>query len=295
MQNISDQTGRSLEYEITRIFESRFGGVLTARATESQTRDSVKFRLLPPDLSTHFTQAANLLADIFANRYSLIGCSIDRLADSAAREGDVTDIRLRTVQGQCVNLSVKNNHHALKHQRPPSLMQQLSFPKKSEEDIAYRDSLGQIYTSFYNAAHKAVPGAVNFRDLKESDETFIDTHLYLPICNHVAAYLKQHLSSIIPCQHFFLFLVGNIDYLKVILNSSTMEIENYSAIPLPTAATVDFSAATPNMVYVHFNNNWSLSLRIHTAASSMGRGTPSLKFDTQPMCVNIPKEVYDLY
>ena len=54
--------------------------------------------------------------------------TVDRLPDTAARGGNPTDINIMFNNGQ-VNLSIKHNHRAVKHQRPSALAQQCGFIK----------------------------------------------------------------------------------------------------------------------------------------------------------------------
>ena len=290
MPNISNQTGRAFEYAIVNELAKLPGVSLTDRAAMAQRRDKPKFERLEPLQSNEFCHASRVLAQTFtAPPYAIGAATIDRLTDNDARKGDVTDIRIQpSLARHPINLSVKNNHFALKHQRPPSLMQQLGFVKGSDADIEYRVKLQEIFDSFHRTGKSICPSARLFRELKDIDQGFIDRCLYAPVCRLVSSTLRSYLADSIACQTFFSFLVGNIDFIKVILYHGCLEFENFSQIALPSCCRVGFSHESPSYVFLAFDNEWEISMRLHTASSrlaSIGK-IPSLKFDTQAM--NMP-------
>jgi hypothetical protein len=291
--NISDQHGRAFEYAIAATLGECPNSSLSSRATRDQERDKVKYGNLPDRMKQRFARAAKaLVLSLSQTGHRMSGFSIDRLPDDAAKKGDVTDIRLEWSDGKTLNLSIKNNHHALKHQRPPSLMQQLGYPKKHPMDIKYRSDLSEVFAAFYRSANEVAPSAVNFRDVNAIQLGFVDNYLYSPVCGLAARYLAAELKKPQQCKTFFAFLVGRIDYVKVILKGDALEITDFSAIELPTECKVSQEDGRASYIYLNFNNGWALSLRLHTASSKMGKlgGTPSTKFDTQP--VKMPLKMY---
>lgn len=291
-ENISDQNGRSFEYSIVTEFAKQPGVSLTERAIADQSRDKSKFDTLPAELRHRFEIAAAAIVNILTMKeYFIAGSLIDRLPDTDAMAGDVTDIRLTLKNGKPINLSIKNNHHALKHQRPPSLMQQLGFPKKSAEDLTYRRDLQNAFNDFYRAAGGISATAENFRDIEALSPGFIDSNLYGPVCDLVFRNLKHFLQNQDCCRKFFTFLVGNTDYIKIVLSGESLEITDFYAIPAPTQCEVTQNPAQRSYIYLHFNNGWIISLRLHTASSRMGSygDTPSTKFDTQPVKMPLKK------
>lgn len=299
-ENVSDQHGRAFEYAITCQLSQIHGAVLTIRAMEDQERDAARFGQLPQELAEHFTAGAQCIANhihcLLPPGTDIENVQIDRLPDTAgtAAESNVTDIQLGFRNHIHLNLSIKNNHFALKHQRPPSLMQQLGFAKNSLEDIEYRTGLNQVYAIFYQRARALSPDAVNFRDLTAIQPDFIDTNLYAPVCDYVIRQLTERLVTPETCRHFFSFLVGETDFTKIILLRSHIEVMRFNAIPMPTECTVQHLANTNNYILLFFDNGWQMSLRLHTASSVMGDSTPSLKFDTQGRDLPLPKEEWEL-
>lgn len=287
MSNISDQTGRALEYAIVNELAKLPNVSLTDRAAIAQRRDKPKFEQLASSLSREFSLASRVLVQTLAAPPYAIGAStIDRLSDNDAKKGDVTDVRILPSSARPpINISVKNNHFALKHQRPPSLMQQLGISKGSDADIAYRSKLQESFDSFHRAAKRLCPRATMFSELKDIDQGFIDQYLYAPVCSLVSSVLKSYLADSIICRTFFRFLVGNTDYIKVVLNHGCLELENFSQILAPNSCHVDYSNERPSYVYLTFDNNWKISMRLHTASSHLAAigKVPSTKFDTQPL------------
>lgn len=295
MCNVADQHGRAFECMIAQAMIVRWGARLTPEAQADQERDAARVAQLPPDLFQTFWAASNQIVTILQNRGPCFNnCSLDRLSDTEARDGDVTDIRLSLLDGSIINLSVKNNHFALKHQRPNSLMKQLGIPIGSEQDRSYRVRLSAIYGDFYRNARELLPQVQYFRELNDVQDDFISSHLYHPVCEQVAATLNTFLNAG-SCQTYFTFLVGNTNFTKIILCRGCLRFEDYSGVPTTQQCIVNYSVGRPQYIFLDFDNQWSLSLRLHTAASSIGTRTPSLKFDTQPVRCPVPHIEYPLF
>lgn len=290
-KNVSNLHGRSFEYTITNELSRLPGATLTPRAQADQARDAANFQLLPRDLAEHFRNGARC---IFHNLHSLLpngvisnNVIIDRLPDIAgmAAQSNVTDIQL-SFPNYRLNLSVKNNHSALKHPRPSALMQQLGIRKESQDDKEYRTGLREVYATFDQEARdfykqetgEAISRNTNFRDLTAYDEGFIDNHLYNPVCDFVCQKLQRELANPEMCRHYFFFLVGKINFYKLILKNDSVVVEKYNEVPAPTSCIVQRQAHS--YILLFFSNGWQLSLRLHTASLAIGN-TPSLKFDTQ--------------
>ena len=288
-ENISDRNGRAFEkLVVDAILNLNPNNNLTQRAQNDQKRDIERVRQLPCELSDRFIQASQKICTWLNDTYGdFCPCTIDRLPDSCAIEGDVTDIRITSQDDSNINISLKNNHRAIKHQRPSALIQQLGISRGNQKDVEYRDALKNIYTSFYTNAYELSSNAINFRDLVAIDPNFILDHLYTPVCTLVASYINKLMSNPDICLTYFQFLVGRTDYIKVILIDGSLEIINFSAIQFPTKCVVSHNGS---YIYLDFNNGWRISMRLHTAASAMGMlgKTPSLKFDTQPIATLEP-------
>jgi len=313
-ENVSNLHGRSFEYAITEELCKLPGATLSLRARGDQERDGAHFRQLSSELAEHLKIGARC---VVRNLYRILPCgvelkdvTIDRLPDTAgmADQRDVTDIQLSFPNyAYPLNLSVKNNHFALKHQRPSALMQQLGIKKRSQDDNEYRTGLREVYATFNQEARdfykqetgEALSRNTNFRDLTAYDEGFIDNHLYNPVCDFVCQTLQRELANPVMCQHYFYFLVGNTNFYKLILLNDRVVVEKFNEVPAPASCTVQ--RKSHSYILLFFDNGWQLSLRLHTASSAIGN-TPSLKFDTQlyelediGVGFTIPTENWSLY
>ena len=100
-----------------------------------------------------FTSGTAQLFEDFAVRYadelSVRSIqTIQRLKDSAAVAGDVTDIRIGYGNNIVKNISLKHNHDACKHQRPAVLIKNQLGIQDPNLDRQYRNELKLIENEF---------------------------------------------------------------------------------------------------------------------------------------------------
>ena len=285
MQNVSNRYGRALEYAIVaeiirRLSQSQLQ--LTQRALKDQQRDLLNYQNLPASMQQNYQKCAASIFSWLNLNFSVLNKHIllDRLPDHSSIEGDVTDIRL-TTGSQEINFSLKHNHKALKHQRPASTAQHCGYRKKSPEDIQFRRDYSNITKSFTAVSQ----GYHYFRDLGEG---VVLRHLQIPICDIVAKFISSFCASQVPANHLFTFLVGRRDFHKVIFyeQQDIVVIQDFSKLAGVTSVTAQNSQ---NYVYLHFSNDWKISMRLHTASSRI-KSNPDLKFDTQPVSIVVPEE-----
>lgn len=290
MENVSNRNGRALEHIITADLANKYpNSKLTARAAQQQSRDKQKVDDLPASLAAQFrTGSQSLVAwtsTIIPSADSNI--EIDRLDDSHAQKGDVTDIRIN-LHDSTINLSIKHNHFALKHQRPPTAIEQLGFSSGSTESISYRKKYKSVLTKFFQDAHSLCPGAAKLSELKGIDPKFINKKLYAPICQLVQQQYKKYGSKGDAAQSLFSFLVGNAGFYKAVLQGSSFTIYDFNNIPAAKSFSAEWVPSKPNYVNLTFSNGWKMSLRLHTASSRLAENV-SVKFDTQPQTIPIKK------
>jgi len=185
-------------------------------------------------------------------------------------------------------LSIKHNHKALKHQRPPTTAERCGFLSKSTEDRIFRKQYEDITDIFLEQAWEQFPEATKFNEIKKRQNDFINKKLYLPVCNHVANFINSHCKESRNIIALFTFLVGKTDFYKIIDFTNEIHIYKFHEIDLPQSVKAETSG--DSYVKLYFSNGWVISMRLHTAASNLGK---SLKFDTQPMNLDemIPKEI----
>ncbi len=295
-ENVSDRNGRAFEAIVVKtIYNGADRNQLTSEAQKDQERDLGRINDLPEYLYNTFANASRAISKWLTDTYpDIFPCTIDRLPDSCAKAGDVTDIRIMPFNSQqTINISLKNNHHAVKHQRPSALIQQLGIPKGNSIDREYRAKLNEIYRAFYQNATSINPNAINFRDLTSIDSDFVLDNLYSPVCSLVANYIQKYICNQETCLTYFQFLIGKVDYIKMIRMDESLEITDFSAYQLPSSCLVKYDIEKRSYIYLDFNNGWRISMRLHTASSRMGAlgSTPSLKFDSQPVETLTPQEI----
>jgi len=289
----SDSYGRALEYIIvSTIMVSVPKGNLevSSRLLRDQRRDRVKFLGLEDKDKQLYKKYALAVYKWLDDSFNISSnkIKIDRLPDSAAIKGDVTDIRI-TKNNKDINLSVKHIHDALKHQRPPTTAVRCGYAKGSKEDIDFRRKLELINNNFLNKASKLLPKATMFNELKTKDNSFIDKNLYLPICQLVSDFINNNCSKVGNAQELFAFLVGNTNFYKIRAVGDKIEVQEFAEIEKPRL--VKASVKNSSYVILVFSNKWQISMRIHTASSRIGT---SVKFDTKQENAIISKEIINI-
>jgi hypothetical protein len=286
MATTSNDQGRALEYCLANVLLTQLPCQIHDLKTQlDQQRDQLRFQGLPAATQTYYQQQCQKVARwIGQNRLLHLTppLTLRRLTDEEATQGNPTDIEIRSGD-QRYNVSLKHNHHAVKHQRPASLYAQLGIVNPTEEQY-YRDSIKIIETRFYQQASTLSLHALEFNQVKSHAPAVID-QLYQSICQHVADALNHHAQQ---ARYFFAFLVGNTAFDKIIITSSGVEIVHFDQITAPT--TMQASLQGNNYILLTFDNQFTFRMRIHTASSRFEYGKAlSLKFDTQltgqaPIC-----------
>ena len=275
-ENSSNANGRALEYIITRKIISRMDAVQQGDTSANQLRDKEKLIGLSAELKSRFELASDVLCQwINEQIYDSDGeVHVNRLSDNDAKNGDVTDVSIAR-GGKTLNLSIKHNHYALKHQRPPTTAQRIGYAKNSEEDRVFRGELDGILETFLIKAKKLKPDAKKFNELKDLDPNFINHEMYLPICALVTNTINNLCKKSSNVQALFSFIVGTNDYHKVIVTNKNITLMKFADIDMPD--TLIATQEKSNYVILTFSNGWVIRLRLHTAASKLGK---SLKFDS---------------
>ena len=275
-ENSSNANGRALEYIITRKIISRMDAVQQGDTSANQLRDKEKLIGLSAELKSRFELASDVLCQwINEQIYDSDGeVHVNRLSDNDAKNGDVTDVSIAR-GGKTLNLSIKHNHYALKHQRPPTSAQRIGYAKNSEEDRVFRGELDGILETFLIKAKKLKPDAKKFNELKDLDPNFINHEMYLPICALVTNTINNLCKKSSNVQALFSFIVGTNDYHKVIVTNKNITLMKFADIDMPD--TLIATQEKSNYVILTFSNGWVIRLRLHTAASKLGK---SLKFDS---------------
>ncbi|MCM0593826.1 MAG: HaeIII family restriction endonuclease [Gloeotrichia echinulata DEX184] len=270
----SNLHGRVLEYLITEVIIRTHPGVsLTVRANNAQLRDASKLTELDSLLLNELTSAADALLLKWLNPHFQLfqqpSITVDRLPDQ--NQNDVTDIRL-TSKAWTVNLSLKHNHTALRHQRPGTTPVHCGYAKNDPQMQQFKQQYRATTQEFMQYIGQAKLFAELPPDLKEQ-------HLYTPVCNLVSQFINSHAS--ICATKLFQYLVGDVNYYKIIVdtNAQTLTIQQFAQIQMPTNV---IATVNRQYVFLNFDNGWEISMRLHTASSQL-KNYPSLKFDTKAL------------
>lgn len=286
----SNNNGRALEARLVDIIcQQNSQIVLLGTTQQDQVRDLAYFGALPVYQQQLFSE--------FSEKYSDELCvqniaTIERLKDSAAVAGDVTDIRIIYTDATIRNISLKHNHDACKHQRPGALISNQLGINNPALDTQYRNELTAIernFKSFVLPTDRNENGDYLFNLVKARAPHLI-TNLYEDVCNLVLRYLTNYADAY-AIQRYFRFLVGNTNFEKVMLepSSRTICIKDFSNIQ--DAHRIDEAYIDPESGYliVKFDNNFILNMRLHTASSRFNlTSSLSLKFDSSVDMNNAP-------
>ena len=275
-----------LEYFIVDHFLEYHDKCNTDKETlDLQERDKAKLTEVDWELAKHFKRSARAIA-LWADRKIEID-EVRRLADRAGNHSDVTDIRIGNGRSRVLNLSVKNRHKAVKHQRPASLLQHIGIDKGTDKDRAFRNKLDEIYLEFHRQIEQIHPRPTTFKQV----EPLKFPCIYNPVCELVSTTLAPYGDVHGIPGHYQDFLLSKTDFYKVIVERDHIEIQSFVEIPPSRGFTTSFK---DNYVYVDFENGIKADMRLHTASSRIERNL-SLKFDsTLSKDVQIPTETLDL-
>lgn len=269
----ANDNGRALEYcifkQLLDIFPHAY---VDEDSLRQQARDIPKFISRSDSIKERFLNASSIIVDQWlSNKFILNDISICRLMDSEGKKGNVSDISIIT-EYETINLSIKHNHDALKHQRPSALPAHLKINRNDDISLVYKRLYKSITQEFSSKCKDLLPTATKFHEIKEIDSNFINDNLYNPICKLVTAYINSNDNANV----LKTFIFGTVPYYKVIVDKNGVNIFDFTSIS--TANTVSATLTEPNYVNVDFDGI-KISMRLHTASSRL-KGV-SVKFDTR--------------
>ena len=269
----SNLNGRMFEYFIVHeILKRNRNCIVLGNTVKQQERDFSRIGEVDENLIYRFHKASYQIYGWLERKIDIK--TIERFSDDYGIKGDVTDIQLTDSESQIVNLSVKNNHKALKHQRPGSLLQQLGFDKNTKEDLVYRNKLNQISNIFLREVNSSYTNVTKFNEV----EKLIFPYIYEPVCKLVSETLNQYGTNVDVSNRFQKFLLGYTDFNKIILFNNKIEIQSPTSFPKSIGMKV--STLNKNYVMIDFLNGIRIKMRLHTASSRISSSL-SLKFDSQ--------------
>ena len=281
----SNKNGRALEYVIVeKIYEeNKVNCICTNRTKNDNNRDYSKFINLTDDLKSDFVFASEKIYTWLQNKYNLKNNTfeIDRLPDTDGKKNsNPTDISIK-LNNQLINLSIKHNHKATKHQRPASAAQHLGIKKGNELDLDHRLRIKLKCNQFFKTIKKINANFEKFKEIKEYDSRLITHHLYRPICDEVVRLYSQSKDDPKCVNNLFRFLVGDRNFFKLRVKNKKTYLIDFSNIEDPSSFII--KTIDDSHIEIKFNNNWIFNMRLHTASSRIEgceKNCCSLKFDT---------------
>jgi hypothetical protein len=284
---VSDLNGRLLEYLIVKEMSDNHKCVLTETTINIQNRDIEKVNVVDVKLLDKLKLSSSKIRLKLLEKIEIDNSTITRHSDSSGVGGDVSDITIENnSSGVKLNLSIKHNHMALKHQRPASTPQQVGFSKKSEVDLLFRTNYKKIFDDFRKESKILNPNVTLYSEVVN----IIPSSLYTPMCNLVSDFLNQYGTDSVISNNYMRFLIGNTNFTKIIVNDK--DISFYKFQDLPDSKSMISKVISDKNIIVDFQNGIKVNMRIHTASSRFLSN--SLKFDTQPFELNIPFETISI-
>ena len=285
--SLSNLHGRVLEFCIVKEFERVFNKkiILSKKTIQDNIRDKQKLKEISINKLIHFKRSSVKIVKWLINHIGKFDTSLklERLSDEEGKKGDVTDIRL-TYDEKTLNISLKNNHLATKHQRPGPTPKHIGLTNDSDDTKHFKEQYRRINSDFFNFVKSKNQ---NFEKYNEV-EKYKFKHLYKPVCNLVSGLLNKHNYR---SKDYLMFLIGKVFFKKIVLFNNHFEITSFDKIPV--TKKMKSWVENKNYVLIEFNEDITLSMRLHTASSRLTeRG--SLKFDTQILKMNLKKKTINI-
>lgn len=309
---IQTKTGKGFEYACLKAFE----GYLKSENNEVEISNNgavsnakSDYCNLSLDLQSKMDKAAQAAVRVIVRLEPLLQNSTgDKLyltlqADKKGMEGDVRDVlAIRKDKDWEIGISCKHNHAAVKHSR---LSKTLDFGDKWL-GIPCSDTYFKDIEPIFDRLTELKKNKIEWKAIPSKDD-----NVYVPILNAFVKELKRleaEYPKIVP-QRFLSYLLGVNDFYKVIskeskkvtqisvfnmygtLNRSAGKIKPQTVIPklvLPTKFfDISYKPRSKNTIIVTCDNGWTVSMRIHSAATLV---ESSLKFDIN--LTGIPPALY---
>lgn len=292
MSYIPNLNGRALEYIVTKTLIDKYECILDDKCKYMQFKDEKYFNKISFEQQLKYKNASISIGDYLEKIHKIHNSMIIRLTDNEAKShnSDVTDICIIKNNEEVINISLKNNHNAIKHNRPGALAQQCGFLRKSCEDMEYRECYKLNTDLFIKKVNENFNNITLFKEIKSEDSEFINRHLYFPICQNTVDFINTHVkNNENKTSYLFSFLIGSKDFIKIVLKDK-LEVTNFYQIKKPSSVKAELHSNS--YVYLTFDNNYKISMRLHTASSKI-QGV-SLKFDSQIINLNLETQFIDI-
>lgn len=265
MARTSNDTGRALEY----IISEKFYGVgfnFGPLATDHQRNFSPYFKALPASQRAMFEKAADNVLNWISKSFPQIPKELDSLPDNS---GSVVDVVLGA-NSQTVNLSIKHNHLALRHNRPHGLPNRCGVIQSLSD--AYLDDLYAIEVQM-----RKVDPAIYFRAMKDKQKWMRKINENAK--KHLDNWTKTAPSSI---ETYFGYLTSNDrPYYKIEVSNrfpNFVYVHEFLGNRSPTSVSLSFNHL--DYLVLDYDNGWSIYKRLHNASSRIDSLSTSKRSST---------------
>ncbi|HDX9659958.1 TPA: hypothetical protein ROY05_004669 [Bacillus toyonensis] len=199
---------------------------------------------------------------------------INKLKDSEAI-GNVADIQLQTTHNgysKIINLSLKNNHSALKHSRVGPLPSWLGFSKGTEEYIEYTNHLlvarEKVINKLTNSSKKLDIKIKNYKDLDLIDQNekkystkYKNQHIYPEFYSVMQTFMENQTKNKETVNKLFYYLMSAPHY-KIINSPKEFHIYDFTSIPNVNSVTFDIDSRNGYLM-LYFDNGYTMTIRLH--------------------------------
>lgn len=297
MSEKSNRNGRAFEaivfYDlVNKLKESNINFFITERGYQYHKQDLVFFNELSYGdekdikLRDDYINHVNIITEWLFTKFnfnSYDSIVLDKLPDSAGRDGDITDIRITLVKNELsedINLSLKNNSNALKHSRIGGVPGWLGISDDSAEGKKYSTDYNNIWNEITNKIDdfnsKSTKQVTIYNELDLISTNFKANEIYSRYYQLIENFFDKYCSTPERTNQLFRYLIGDIEFYKIINKPKKFIIYDYKDIKSPR--TVTFSRNENGYLLLNFDNDWKISIRLHNGDNRL---SPSLKVDAQ--------------
>ena len=277
---VSNLNGRSLEYLLVKLISDNNPNITISESTmNAQNRDEANISKLNSELKTSMESSCLKIYDWIISELEEL-TEVIRFTDHQGTLGNPTDIKVIS-NSRDLNISLKHNNDAVKHQRPSATAQQFGYQKRSSEDLLFRTKYESILDDFYDICIESYPEAKKYNEVTDLTYDF----LYKPMNDLVVSFINEFGNKPNNRNHYFKFIFGDENIFRVIANGGQVNI-----VPnVPSTDIISISAERhslgnenidmKNYMKIVFNGEFFIIQRLHTASSLIE--SRSLKYDTR--------------
>jgi len=277
---VSNLNGRSLEYLLVKLISDNNPNITIPESTmNAQNRDEANISKLNSELKTSMESSCLKIYDWIISELEEL-TEVIRFTDHQGTLGNPTDIKVIS-NSRDLNISLKHNNDAVKHQRPSATAQQFGYQKRSSEDLLFRTKYESILDDFYDICIDSYPEAKKYNEVTDMTYDF----LYKPMNDLVVSFINEFGNKPNNRNHYFKFIFGDENIFRVIANGGQVNI-----VPnVPSTDIISISAERhslgdetidmKNYIKIIFNDEFFIIQRLHTASSLIE--SRSLKYDTR--------------